>query len=280
MVKNLKKTETKWDKMAEWWNQEVGEKGVWHQRNSIDPVVFKKLGNIKNKVILEIGCGNGYFTRLLAKKGAKVTGIDLSRKLIAFALKREKSKPFGIKYLVRNAAKLYGLKSRSFDIVIANMCLMDIADAQGTIKEASRVLKKNGYFLFSITHPVFNTVGDEWTILKAEDGKKYFARAIYKYLSSVKGTFNLWASGIQTDLYHRSIQTYFKYLLNSGFLINEFIEIPTKKKVTKATKQDGNMRIRSSKYTTLFDKKIKESAGKEIPLFLIIGALKIERKKQ
>ncbi len=278
MAKNLKKSDNKWDKMAEWWDKEVGEKGIWHQQHGIDPVVFKTLGDIKGKAILEIGCGNGYFARLLAKKGAKVTSIDLSKKLIALAVKKEKLKPFGIKYLLRNASSLHGIKSKSFDIVIANMCLMDIADAQGATKEAFRVLKEDGRFLLSITHPVFNIVGDEWTVLKAEDGKTYFARAVYKYLSPVKEKFKLWASGIQTDMYHRSIQTYFKYLLSSGFFIDEFMEIPTKKKVTKATKQDGDMRMRRSKYMTLAEKKMKEFAGKEIPLFLIIGALKIKRK--
>lgn len=272
MAKTLKKSE--WDKLAEWWNAEVGEKGTWQQQHDINPVMFKILGNIKNKKILEIGCGNGNFARSLAKKGAKVTALDLSKKLIAFAIEKERSKPLGIKYFVRDAANLRGLKSKSFDIVVANMCLMDIVDAAGVTKEVSRVLKKNGRFVFSITHPVFNAFGQKWTIIQ-ERGKKYFARAIYKYLSSSREKFKTWASGVKTTYYHRSIEAYFRYLRNSGFLIDEFREITTKKKVTKATKKDGNAKLRRSKYTTLTDKKMKELAGKEIPFFLVVEALKI-----
>ena len=271
----LKQRKTEWDEAAEWWNREAGEKGIWHQQHDIDPVIFKILGNVNNKIILEIGCGNGYFARKLAKKGAKVLGVDLSKRLIAFAVEREKSKPLGIKYLVRDAANLHGLKSRSFDIVVANMCLMDIADAEGAIREAFRVLKKNGSFVFSITHPVFDDFRQQWTIIK-DEGKKYFARAIYKYLSSA-GEFKkiLWVSGVKTTQYHRPIEIYFRYLRNSGFLVDKFREIATKKKVIKATKEEGDIKLRRSRYTTLTEKKIKGLAGREIPLFLAIGALKI-----
>jgi len=48
-----------------------------------------------------------------------------------------------------------------------------------------------------------------------------------------------------------------------------------KVKVTKATEERGDTKLRRSKYTTLAEKKMKELVGKEIPLFLVIGALKI-----
>lgn len=273
MVINLRKTE--WDKVAEWWDHEAGEKGLWHQQHDIDPVMFKLIGNIKNKMILEIGCGNGYLARLLAKKGAKVTGTDFSKKLITFSIEREKLQPLGIKYFVRDAVNLHGLKNKSFNMVIANMCLMDIANAGGVVREVLRVLKKNGYFVFSITHPVFDDFRQQWTIIK-DRGKKYFARAIYKYLSSAGESKILWGSGVKTTQYHRSLETYFKYLRNAGFMIDELKEIATKKKVTRATKEHGNVKFRRSKYTTLAEKKIKELAGREIPLFLAIKAMKIK----
>lgn len=272
MTTKLPKAE--WDKVAEWWNSEAGDAGVWHQKHDIDPVVFKLLGDFKNKKIIEIGCGNGYFARLLAKIGAKVTAIDLSGKLLSFAIAREKVKPLGIKYLVRDAASLHDIKNNSFDIAVANMSLMDIADAENAIKEVSRVLRKNGKFIFSITHPFFCDFRQQWTIIK-EDGKKYFARAISKYLSSAAEKHTLWASGVKSTQYHRSVETYFKYLRNANLLISDFKEIVTKKPVTRAKKEDGNVKFRRSKYLTSSEKKMKEFVGKEIPLFLVMGALKI-----
>jgi len=267
--------ESEWDKVAEWWNAGVGDIGAWHQQNDIDPFFFKIFGNLKNKKIIEIGCGNGYFSRFLAKRGARVMAIDLSAKLLAFASAREKARPLCIKYLVRDAANLYGLKSKTYDIAIANMSLMDIADTENAIKEVSRVLKRGGRFIFSILHPSFCNFGQQWVIIK-EGGKKYLARAVGQYSSSTAKKQNLWSSGVKSTHYHRSIETYFRYLRNANFLISDFKEITTKKPVTKARKEDSDVKFRRSKYMTLKEKKMKEFAVKEIPMFLIIGALKFE----
>lgn len=266
---------TEWDRVAEWWNNEVGDTGTWHQKYDIDPVIFKIIGKIREKKILEIGCGNGYLSRLLARKGAKVTAIDISKKLLEFAITKEKEKPLGIRYLVRDAADLYGIKSKYFDLAIANMSLMDIRDAQDTIKEASRILKNNGQFIFSITHPVFHDdFHQQWTIIK-ENNKKYFARVISGYLISAAEKYILWASGVKATHYHRSLETYFEYLRNADFVIRGIREIATKKLILKAKKEDGDIKLRRSRYSTPTEKRMKELAKKEIPMFLVIEAFKI-----
>ena len=272
-MKKLPKAE--WDTVAEWWDAEAGDAGAWHQQNDIDPVILKTLGDVKGKKVIEIGCGNGYFSRLLAKRGARVTAVDLSARLLAFAIKREGTKPLGIKYLARDAADLRGIKNRYFDVAIANMSLMDIADVEDTIKETSRVLKKGGRFIFSITHPVFCDFRQQWVIIR-ENGKKYFARAIGRYLSSTIEKHTLWASGVKATQYHRSVEAYFSFLRSADFLISDFKEITTKKPVMKAKKKHGDVKFRRSKYKTLQEKKIKEFAGKEIPLFLVIGSVKFK----
>jgi len=267
------------EQIAEQWHKEVGEEGIWHQKHDIDPVIFKLLGGVKGKKILEIGAGNGYFSRLLAKKGAKVTATDIASKLISFAQKEEKNNPLGITYLARNAAELRGVKNKSFDAVIANMCLMDIADAERATKEASRVLKKNGQFIFSVTHPAFSDFRQYWTIAK-QKGKKYFARVVPTYLSSSAEKFIFPIAGIkkfEATQYHRSIDTYFTYLRKAGFLVSDFREIATKKPVVKANfKRDGDTSLRRSKYSKTLEKKMKELAGREIPLFLVIGSVKVK----
>ena len=273
MAKKLLKSE--WDKAAKWWNEEAGDFGVWHQQNDIDPIFFKLLGDVKNKKVIEIGCGNGYFSRLLAKKEAKVTAIDLSGKLLDFAIAREETRPLGIKYLIRDAANLRGIRSGSFNIVLANMSLMDIADTKNAIKEASRVLKRGGRFIFSILHPSFCNFRQQWVVIK-EGGKKYFARAVSQYSSSVAEKRTLWASGVKATHHHRSVETYFRYLKSANFLISDFEEINTKKPVIKAKKEDSDVKFRRSKYATLKEKKMKEVAVKEIPIFLIIGAVKFK----
>ena len=153
------------------------------------------------------------------------------------------------------------------------MCLMDIADVKSAIKEISRVLKKNGYFVFSLTHPL-HEINQQWTIIKNQ-GRKYLARAIHRYLSSYS-TGCAWSQKkIKTTFYHRPLQTYFQYLKEFGFLVKEFKEIDTKQIPIRATKEDGDVELRRSKYKTLKEKEMKIFATKEIPCFLIIGAIKV-----
>jgi 2-polyprenyl-3-methyl-5-hydroxy-6-metoxy-1,4-benzoquinol methylase len=263
-----------WDQAAAFWDSEAGETGVWHQAHDIDPVMFKVLKTVRNKRILEIGCGNGYFSRMLARRGAKVTGTDLSSKMIGFAKMREKTKPLGINYLIHDAANLRGIKSGTFDLVVGNMCLMDIQNAQGAIREASRTLKPGGRFVFSISHPFLLPHSKQLRTIITKNKQKYFGYAIYKYLSPSAEKFVVWASGAHATAYHRSIGTYIKYLRSAGFLIDAFEEIATKKKLKKAGRGDRVLKWNWSKYRTMTEKKAKAIANKELPRFLVIGAVK------
>ncbi|MFH1551660.1 MAG: class I SAM-dependent methyltransferase [bacterium] len=261
-----------WDKMANYWNKDAGDTGVWHNYTDIDPVILELIGNVKNKKILEIGCGNGYLSRLLAQKGAEVIGTDLSQKLLDYAKEKEEINPVGIKYFQRDAANLKGLKNNFFDIVIANMCLMDIKDADKAVEEANRVLKKNGRFVFSINHPVF--FRQAWVYAR-RNGKKFFARAILKYKTPCALKQTLWSTGIKVMGYRRPIEEYLKYLKNTGFVLNDFREIVSKKKLKKARKgQLQEDKFRSSRYLDKADRKLKKAAKTEIPDFLLIAAIK------
>lgn len=265
-------SKAEWDKMADYWNEDAGDTGVWHNYTDIDPVIFELARDVKNKKILEIGCGNGYLSRLLAKKGAKVSGTDLSQKLLDFAIEKEKNNPLGIKYLRRDAADLKGFKNKSFDIVIANMCLMDVRNVENAIKETSRVLKNNGKFIFSINHPVF--FYQKWAYIM-RDKKRFFARAVLKYKTPCALKRILWSTGVKVTGYRRPIEEYLKYLKNAGLILDDFREIVSKKKLKKA--REGHLqedKFKSSRYINEADRKLKKAIKKEIPDFLIIAAVK------
>lgn len=149
-------------------------------------------------------------------------------------------------------------------------------NAKEAIKEASRVLKRNGRFIFSITHPLFSIVHPNWIVVKLK-GRNYFARVIPTYLSlSSEKVFFPFAGNkrIKATQYHRSLNAYFSYLKEAGFLVSDFREITTKKPVTKASREDGDVSMRRSKYAKISEKKMKEFAGSELPLFLVVGVVK------
>ena len=119
------------------------------------PFTFEKLGNVRNKKILDLGCGEGGYSRHLAREGAIVTGIDCSTQAIDYC--KENKKDLQIEYFVRNSNDLEEIENNSFDIVLCSMMLMDCEDLDGTIKEISRVIKEDGYVFASVLHPCFNS---------------------------------------------------------------------------------------------------------------------------
>jgi 2-polyprenyl-3-methyl-5-hydroxy-6-metoxy-1,4-benzoquinol methylase len=76
------------------------------------------LGNVEAKSILDLACGDGYYTRLLKQQGAaQVVGVDISRKMIAHAKQTERDAPLGIDYQTGDISKLGQIGQ--FDVITA-----------------------------------------------------------------------------------------------------------------------------------------------------------------
>jgi len=149
-----------WDRIAEDWIAHADSND--YRNIFLIPHTLTLLGEIAEKEILDVGCGEGGYTRILASRGSHVTGIDGSARLIDIAKQRAEKENLTIVYKVRNANSLYDLEEESFDIVLAAMSLMDVEDYSGTVAEIYRVLRKGGELLMSISHPCFTGRGSGW----------------------------------------------------------------------------------------------------------------------
>jgi ubiquinone/menaquinone biosynthesis C-methylase UbiE len=131
--------------------------GSDHYRDGLNtPAFFEMLPDVDGLSGLDIGCGEGHNTRLLAKRGARITGIDISERFVRHAREAEVMRPLGIGYKLASAVDLpFG--EASFDSATAFMSLMEIPEAECVLAEVFRVLKPGGFFQFSITHPCFDT---------------------------------------------------------------------------------------------------------------------------
>lgn len=76
------------DKLHSMWWDKNGPLKTLHAINPVRLQYIKKFSNIKNKLILDIGCGGGIFSYSMAMHNAKVIGIDPSKKLIKIAKKK------------------------------------------------------------------------------------------------------------------------------------------------------------------------------------------------
>lgn len=191
-----------WDRVADVYAHDRST-GSIHHRFISDPALFDLVGKISGKKILDAGCGEGFISRELTRRGAKVVGADLSKKLLKLAQNEEIENSLGIVYYHTSLEDLSHFPSEEFDMVIANLVLHDLETLEETISEFNRVLKRNGELVISLLHPSIRR-------------ENYFQKGWYEF--EWGGKYKTLAS------YHRTISDYITALTKEGFLVEEILE--------------------------------------------------------
>lgn len=113
------------------------------------------LGGVRGMRVLDLACGHGRITRELARRGGRVSGVDISEKLLELARDAEAAQPLGITYSRCDITSDHALRGETFDVISCNQGLADIDDLDGALHTVSRLLRRGGRFVFSILHPCF-----------------------------------------------------------------------------------------------------------------------------
>jgi 2-polyprenyl-3-methyl-5-hydroxy-6-metoxy-1,4-benzoquinol methylase len=100
-----------WSDASEAWADLVRMGKDYFREEMNNPAMFQMIGDVNNRQVLDLSCGEGYNTRMLAKKGAVVTGLDFSEEMIKLAAREEEKERLGIRYIVADAADLKDLES-------------------------------------------------------------------------------------------------------------------------------------------------------------------------
>lgn len=259
-----------WSEVANSLDKVIARDGTWHQRFDINPKIERLIGDVRGKAVLDLCCGTGHFARRLERLGALVTAIDYSSRMIEIA-RTHSDEVSNIVYRIADASDLSAEKSGYFDVCVCNMGPMDIRNCEAAFAEVSRVLRRGGHFIFSMTHPVFDF--QPWRYVRVRKNA-VFAKAVFRYLSESSEPSNFaWANGASVCQYHRPIQTYVSWLFASGMLIDTLLEVPTTKPL-QATDDKHISRERRALYFDDHDRKVKEVAGNELPAFLVIRAVR------
>jgi SAM-dependent methyltransferase len=160
-----------YDGIAKRWHEATGYKGGAFKELVLNNVLLEKLPAIRNRFILELGAGNGYFLPLVLRRfsGQVPSGIiitDKSERLLEIA-KRHFRIP-AAEYQCRDVCKPLPFVNGSFDVIIASMVFNEVSSHcfKNALKECYRVLKNDGSFLISVIHPDFVTSLQRRELLK------------------------------------------------------------------------------------------------------------------
>jgi ubiquinone/menaquinone biosynthesis C-methylase UbiE len=222
-----------WNENAETWTK-LARAGYDIYRDYLNtPAFFKMLPDVDGLAGLDIGCGEGHNTRLLAKCGASVTALDISEVFVQQARQAETQELRGIHYLVASAVEL-PFPDGTFDFATGFMCFMDIPETGSVIAEACRVLKPGGFLQFSITHPCYDT--PHRRNLRDEQGVTY-AIEVGDYFRNLDGDVMEWLfsaapaeakeglPAFKVPRFTRTLSQWLNLVIESGFRL-ERIEEP------------------------------------------------------
>jgi SAM-dependent methyltransferase len=246
-----------WEQNAEAWTQ-LARMGYDIYRDGCNtPAFLTSLPQVRDLIGLDVGCGEGDITRRVALLGAIMTGIDVSRTFIKHCrdFQSDVKAIQSITYLIANANKLPFL-DQSFDFVVSTMVLMDLENLDGALKEIHRVLKRDGFFQFSIVHPCFQTPGMQWVFddsgnrIGVEAGRYFEEGRIDDEwtLASAPEHLSRDFKPLKVAHFHRTLSRWIALLIATGFTL-ELLNEPTP--------DDASI----EKYSSL-------QCMREIPLFL------------
>ncbi len=158
MINNPSNLSSKHEKLIHEWTVEQVQSASKPNYGKVfvtAPHLLKALGDIEGKEVLELGCGNGYWLRLLARAGAKASGIDLSQNQIDAAKAWDDPTTKDIDYRVGDVSQTVDFQGK-FDVAFFEHVLLEIPDKNGLYKAVANAvdtLKPGGLLVISDIHP-------------------------------------------------------------------------------------------------------------------------------
>jgi ubiquinone/menaquinone biosynthesis C-methylase UbiE len=207
------------------------------------PAMRELLGDVAGLDVLDAGCGTGVQARWCARQGAKVVGLDISRRLLLEARERAAEENLEVRFLQADVENLGMFPGQCFDAILC--CVVLTFHLREVFAEFHRVLRPGGCLYLSDLHPIFNCGQPE-----VRDGRHclvvsgYFDRTI----RSITNPFGELPDGQQVPFSwrHHTLGDYFEALAATGFVVESFLE-------PQPSRDDGSIKAqRANSYPVFF----------------------------
>jgi SAM-dependent methyltransferase len=204
-----------WEDHAQWWIDGFTEGADPEYVEQILPLAARELAGFGR--VLDIGCGDGQISRLLAAEGSSVVGIDPTWNQLAVARRRGG----GAAYVRAGAAEL-PFADASFDAAVACLVFEHIDDLESAIAEVARVVRPGGRFSFFLNHPLIQTPGSGWIDDHTVDPPEQYWR-LGAYLVEQELVEQV-ERGVFIRFVHRPLSRYLNTLVEQGLLLERMVE--------------------------------------------------------
>jgi 2-polyprenyl-3-methyl-5-hydroxy-6-metoxy-1,4-benzoquinol methylase len=206
--------EARYDAIADWYPPWVGSSAGL----VCDPDYGLLPSHLQGQRWLDVACGSGRTARELARRGARVVGVDVSQKLIARARAEQGEQHSPICYQVADVTDPDSWwDGEPFDGAVCEMAVMDIDDLAGTVRAVARVVRPAGDFLVSMVNPCFPGAGSGLSSWPPDRG--YAAEGFW-----TSPEHNPEGVRARVGSSHRTLATYLNTFLDEGFVLQRVRE--------------------------------------------------------
>lgn len=180
------------------------------------PAMLGLVPDLTGARILDAGCGSGWYAEQLLARGARVDGVDASAAMVAYARRRLAASATSdaganVTLQVADLAARLPFEDKRFDGIVSPLVLHYLRDWRPALREMHRVLKPEGWLLFSTHHPAADAALFET--------KNYHA---------TEHVVDHWDWVGNVEFYRRSLTEVVASVIESGFVIDQLVEpLPT-----------------------------------------------------
>jgi len=216
-----------WEEKAVFWADYMGPEGNALFRELIAPAQLRLLGLRAGESVLDVACGAGQFSRVMARLGANVAACDVSPTFVERARDEAAKAGLGtISCSVADATDEAALLALGgpFDAAVCAMAIMDLPVIEPLLRALRQLLRPGGRFVFTIMHPVFfstraRLIEEQFDDASGSHVERSIKVTAYLDVPVEKGT------GVQGEpqphyYFHRSISGLLSACFDAGFVLD------------------------------------------------------------
>lgn len=168
----------------QWWDPESDMFGPLHRMNPLRLAHIERLaGGLEGKRAIDVGCGGGILAESMARRGARVTGIDLAEKSLKVAMLHRLESGVEVDYRLVSAEDAAAAEPGAFDVVTCMEMLEHVPDPASTVRACAGLAKPGGLVVFSTINRnaksfLFAIVGAEYVLRLLPRGTHEYARFV------------------------------------------------------------------------------------------------------